>query len=120
MKKAILFLVFTVAISGSLFAQKNQDEKIQKRVDTYIETVESKITLSNEEKEKIIELKTAHTEASLKIIAKYKGKTELAEEKKQARKELNKGFNKSLVEAFGKERAKEIRTAAKKAKKAKN
>ena len=116
MKKALLFLVFTVAISGSLFAQKNQDKKIQKKVDAYIETVESKITLSSEEKEKITELKTAHTEASLKIIAKYKSKTELTEEKKQARKDLNKKFSKSLIEAFGKERAQEIKKASKKAK----
>ena len=42
MKKIILFLVFSIAISGSLFAQKNQDKKIEKKINAYIKTIESK------------------------------------------------------------------------------
>ena len=57
MKKLILFLVLSIVVSGSLFAQKNQDKKIEKRVNAYVEAIESKITLSSEEKEKIIALK---------------------------------------------------------------
>lgn len=117
MKKSILLLVFTVTISSSLFAQKNQDKKIQKNVDTYMEIVESKITLFSEEKEKITELKTEHTKAYIEITNKYKGKTDLTEEKKQAIKEINKKYSQSLIEAFGKERAKEIKEASKKEKK---
>ena len=112
MKKVIIFLVFSIAISSSLFAQKSEDKKTQKRVDAYIETIESKITLSNEEKEKIIALKKEHTKTFFEIKSEYQ---DIAEQKEK-RKENNKKFNASLKEAFGKERSQEIKKAAKKEK----
>ena len=113
MKKIILFLVLSVVVSGSLFAQKNADKKIQKRTDAYVTLVESKITLTEEEKEKLIELKKEHTKSSFQITAEYKGKPEL----KAKRKESNKKFSAALKKAFGKERAQEIVKASKKNKK---
>lgn len=115
MKKVILFLVFSIAMSSSIFAQKKMDKKIQQRTDSYIEAVESKITLSSEEKAKIIVLKKEHLKTVFQISADYKGKPEL----KEKRKESNKMFNKSITKAFGKERAKEIINASKKVKKKK-
>ena len=113
MKKVLVFLVFSVVLSSSLFAQKNGDKKIQKRVDSYVEAVESKITLSKEEKEKLIVLKTEQTKSSFQIIAEHKGTPEL----KVKRKESNKKYSLALKEAFGKERAKEIVKASKRKKK---
>lgn len=110
MKKVILFLVFSVVISSSLFAQKNQDKK----VNAYVEAVESKTTLTSKEKETIIALKTVHVKATSEINEKYeKGSEEL----KEKRRESNKEFSKSLTKAFGKQRAKEIMNASKKKKK---
>jgi hypothetical protein len=112
MKKVILFLAFTVAMSSSLFAQKNLDKK----VDAYVETVASKIALSSKEKETLKTLKVVHMKATLVINKKYeKGTSEL----KEGRKESNKKFSKALIEAFGKERALEIKKASKKKKKKK-
>mgnify|MGYP003648890516 FL=1 len=115
MKKVILFLVFSVVVSGSLFAQKNADKKLQKRTDAYIARVESKITLSKEEKEKLIVLKNEHTKSSFQITSEHKGTPEL----KVKRKERKMQFSKSLTEAFGKKRAKEIKKASKRKKKKK-
>lgn len=115
MKKIILFLVLSVVVSGSLFAQKNADKKIQKSTDAYIAKVESKITLTEEEKEKLIVLKTEHTKSSFQITSNYKGTPEL----KVKRKESNKKYSKALKDAFGKERALEITKASKKKKKKK-
>ncbi|QXP63023.1 MULTISPECIES: hypothetical protein [unclassified Polaribacter] len=115
MKKVILFLVFSVAMSSSIFAQEKMDKKIQKKVDSYVETVASKITLSKEEKEKLIVIKTEQTISSSEITAKYKGTPEL----KEQRKASNKKFSKDLIKAFGKERALEIKKASRKNKKKK-
>ncbi|WP_405562462.1 hypothetical protein [Polaribacter sp. Asnod6-C07] len=112
MKKIILFLVFTVAMISSSFAQKN----IEKKVNTYVETVASKITLSSKEKETLKTLKAAQMQSAFEINKKYeKGTPEL----KEQRKASNKDFSKALIKAFGKERAQEIRKAAKKKKKKK-
>ena len=113
MKKVILFFVFSIVLSGSLFAQKGADKKIQKRIDSYISLVESKITLTKEEKEKLIVLKTEQTKSSFQITAEHKGTPEL----KVKRKESNKKYSLALTEAFGKERAKEIVKASKRKKK---
>lgn len=110
MKNIILFLVFSISISSSLFAQKNANNKLQKRTDAYVQAVEGKITLTSEEKEKIISLKKEHLTSFFKISTDYKGKPEL----KEKRKEANKQFSAALNEAFGKERAKEIINASKK------
>jgi hypothetical protein len=112
MKKVILFLVFSVVLSGSLFAQKN----IEKKVNTYVETVASKITLSSKEKETLKTLKTAQMQSAYEINKKYEKCTP---ELKEQIKVSNKDFSKALIKAFGKERAKEIRKAAKKKKKKK-
>ncbi|MEH1006471.1 hypothetical protein VDP25_01915 [Winogradskyella sp. ECml5-4] len=107
MKKTILFVVFSIAMCTSLFAQKNVDKK----VNAYVEAVESKITLTSEEKATLITLKEAHVKAVSEVNEKYeKGSEEL----KAKRKESNKEFSKSLNKAFGKERAKEIKNASKK------
>lgn len=111
MKKIILFLVFTVSISGTLFAQKN----IDKKVNAYVKTIESKTTLTAEEKTKILELKKEHLISIAQVTKDFKGKPEF----KEKRKESNKKFSAALVEAFGKERAKEIKVASKKKKKKK-
>ena len=115
MKKTILLLVvFSIAISSSVFAQKKSDQKIDKKVNAYIERVESKLTLTNEEKETLTALNEAHVKATLEINEKYeKGSEEL----KAKRKENNKTYGKSLKDAFGSERAKEIKNAARKNKK---
>lgn len=113
MKKLILFLVLSIVVSGSLFAQKNVDKKIEKLTDKYIALVESKITLAEKEKEKLIVLKKEHTKSSFQITAEHKGTPKL----KEKRKEINKKYSRSLIDAFGKERALEIRKAAKKKKK---
>ncbi|WP_299098231.1 hypothetical protein [uncultured Winogradskyella sp.] len=111
MKKSILFLVFSIALSSSLFAQSDLDSKIEKKVNAYIERVESKVTLTAEEKETLRTLNTAHAKASLEINETYeKGSDEL----KAKRKENNKTYGKALKEAFGDERAKEIKNASKK------
>ncbi|SDS22780.1 hypothetical protein SAMN05216503_2384 [Polaribacter sp. KT25b] len=112
MKKVILFLVFSLVLSGSLFAQKN----IEKKVNTYVETVASKITLSSKEKETLKTLKVAQMQSAFEINKKYeKGTPEL----KEQRKASNKDFSKALIKAFGKERAQEIKKASKKNKKKK-
>ncbi|MFD1016063.1 hypothetical protein [Winogradskyella rapida] len=112
MKKTILLLVFSIALSSSLFAQQDVDKKVE----AYITRVESKITLTSEEKATLITLNTEHAKAGLEINDTYeKGSEEL----KAKRKENNKRYGKALKEAFGKERAKEIKMAAKKNKKGK-
>ena len=119
MKKSILLLVFSIVMSSSLFAQKNMDAKVDKKVNTYIERVESKITLTSEEKETLTTLIITHTKASFETNKNFeKGSEEL----KAKRKENNQKYGKSLNKAFGKERAKEIRIAGKnnKGKKKKN
>jgi hypothetical protein len=111
MKKTILLFVFSIAMCSSLFAQENSNKKIAERVNSYIETIESKITLTDEEKKTIVTLKEAHAVAFMEIKEKYeKG----SEEQKEKRKENNKEFSKSLNKALGKDRAKEIISAAKK------
>ena len=111
MKKTILLLVFSIALSSSVFAQKNSGAKIDKRVNAYIETVESKITLTDKEKATLISLRKAHATSLYEINEKYeKGSEEL----KEQRKLNNKEFSSSLTKAFGKERAKEIKNASKK------
>jgi hypothetical protein len=112
MKKVLLFIVFTLVMSSSLFAQKN----IEKKVNTYVETVASKITLSSKEKEPLITLKFAQMLSAFEISKKYKKGTP---ELKEQRKESNKKFSKALAKAFGKERAQEIKKASKKKKKKK-
>ena len=116
MKKTIVLLVFSIAMCSSLFAQKNADKKIDQKVSAYVEAVESKLTLTSEEKETLITIKEAQVKASFEINAKYeKGSEEL----KEKRKESNKEFSKSLNKAFGKDRAKEIKLASRKNKKKK-
>lgn len=115
MKKALMLFMFCLSISSSLFAQKKTEEKIQKKTEAYIETVESKITLTSEEKEKIKTLKKEHFKKVFQITTEFKGTPEL----KVKRKESNKEFSAALQEAFGKERAKEIVVASKKKKKKK-
>ena len=111
MKKSILLLVFTIVMSSSLFAQKNMDSKIDTKVTTYIERVESKITLTDQEKETLIALITKHAKASLELNKVYeKGSEEL----KAERKENNKRYSRSLRDTFGAERAKEIKIASRK------
>ncbi|WP_298946197.1 hypothetical protein [uncultured Polaribacter sp.] len=112
MKKIILFLVFTISISGTLFAQKN----IDKKVNAFVKTIESKTTLTSKEKTKILELKKEHLISIAQVTKDFKGKPEF----KEKRKESNKKFSAALVEAFGKERAKEVMKAAKKKKGKKN
>lgn len=111
MKKSILLLVFTFVMSNSLFAQKSMDSKIDNKVTTYIERVESKITLTDQENETLIALITKHTKATLKLNKEYeKGSEEL----KAKRKENNKSYLSSLKDAFGAERANEIKIASRK------
>lgn len=113
MKKRLLFLASFIAISGSLFAQQNLDKKVNQ----YIERVEAKISLTSEEKETLKTLNSELLTASLEISKNYeKGSEEL----KAKRKENNKKYGKALIEAFGAERAKEIKNAARKKKKKKN
>ena len=110
MKKIVVLLIFSLAINSSLFAQKNLDKK----VNSYVETVESKTTLTSKEKETITAFKKTHLMAIAEISKNYeKGSSEL----KEKRRESNKQFSKSLTEAFGKQRAKEIVSASKKNKK---
>ncbi|MFD2542314.1 hypothetical protein ACFSSB_08285 [Lacinutrix gracilariae] len=112
MKKTILLLVFSIALSSSVFAQSDVDKKVE----SYIARVESKLTLTSEEKETLVALNTEHAKATLEINDTYeKGSEEL----KAKRKANNQKYGKALKEAFGKERAKEIKMAAKKNKKGK-
>lgn len=111
MKKIILFLVFAITLSSSLIAQKNVDKK----VNAYVKTIESKTTLTSEEKTKILALKKEHLISIAQVTKDFKGKPEF----KEKRKESNKKFSVALVKAFGKERAKEIKAASKKKKKKK-
>ena len=111
MKKTIVLLVFSIAMCSSLFAQKNSDKKIDKRVNSYLETVESKITLSDEEKNTLITLRKAHAIAFYEIKEKYE---QGSAENKEKRRENNREFSKSLNKAFGKARAKEIINASRK------
>jgi len=114
MKKLIILLVFSLAINSSIFAQKSQEQKIERKVLAYIEAVESKTTITSEEKETITVLKKEHLNAIAEIGEKYeKGSDDL----KAKRKESNKKYSKALSKAFGKERAKEIISASKKNKK---
>ena len=111
MKKTILFLVFSIALSSSLFAQKDLDKKVDKKVNAYIEIVESKLPLSTEEKKTLVLLKKAHVKATFEINEKYEKGTAALKDKRKAN---NKKFSKSLSKAFGKERAQEIKEASKK------
>ena len=107
--KKIIFFFFSIAFSSSLLAQKNVDKKLN----TYLEIIEGKITLTSTEKTKILELKKDHLISLTQVIKNYKGKPGFGEK----RKKINRKFNAALVEAFGKERVKEINTASKKKKK---
>ena len=111
MRKELVLLVFTLTMSSSLFAQKN----IDKKVTNFVKKIESKITLTAQEKTKILALKKEHMISFAEITKKFKGKPEF----KEKRKASNKKFSKALTEAFGKERALEISKAAKKDKKKK-
>jgi len=108
MKKSILFTLLFVAFSMSSFAQKNLEKRIKANVDAYIERVEKNTTLTAEEKTKLFGLKKDHTENFWKISQEYKDKPEL----KAKRQEINIAYGKSIMDAFGKERGREILKAA--------
>ncbi|MBF8148759.1 hypothetical protein ITJ86_02550 [Winogradskyella sp. F6397] len=111
MKKTIVLLVLSIAMCSTVFAQKNLEKRIDKRVDTYVERVESNMTLSDKEKKTLVSLREAHAIAFYEIKEKYeKGSAE----NKEKRKENNREFARSLNEAFGKARAKEIKNASRK------
>ena len=78
-------------------------------------TTGESVTLTAQEKTKILALKKEHMISFAEITKKFKGKPEF----KEKRKASNKKFSKALTEAFGKERALEISKAAKKDKKKK-
>lgn len=97
-RSAFLTLIVAVVFSSGAFAQSN----------SYIETVESNIELTKAEKEKLFELKSAHTKEYKSVSKQYKGTSELAAK----RKEVGANFYKSLDSAFGSKRATEIRKAS--------
>lgn len=93
-------------------AQSNYEKKLDGNVKSYMSKVESKIELSSAEKEKLYELKKTHTVSFWKVNKEYKNSPDLVGKKK----EVNVAFVKSLDNTFGKERAREIKIAAKRKK----
>ena len=108
MKHLIVLLVLGFAINVSVMGQKKYAPNIVKNASTYVERVESNITLSKAEKEILLKFKCEHTNGYSIANKTLKGKPGYDEK----RKELNKNFANSLEKAFGKKRSLEIRKAS--------
>lgn len=106
MRKQLVLLVFGFLMSFSVFSQSN----LEANVKTYLSKVQSNLELVEAEKEKLYELKLVHTKSYWDVTKEYKGTSELAEK----RKEVGTAYFKSLVAAFGRERAVQISEAFRK------
>jgi len=107
MKKVLSLLILAVCISLSVSAQKQYSPRVQKACAKYISQIESVVDLTPAEKVTLTEAKNEFLVSFFSVSKEYKGKPELSEK----RRECNKPFVKTIIEAFGKDRALVIRKA---------
>jgi hypothetical protein len=108
MKRNYILLVILLMASLAINAQEKYNTNIVNKANAYIEYTAGNISLSAEEKMKLFDLKCEHTSQFFQASAEFKDKPELDEK----RKEVNLIYQKSVIAAFGRERALEIFKAA--------
>ena len=96
--------------SFAVNAQEKYNKNIVNNANAYVENTARNISLSAEEKAKLFDLKCEHTSQFFQTTADFKDKPDELAEK---RKEVNVSYSKTVVAAFGRERALEILKAAK-------
>ena len=109
MKKYIILLVMALGIQFASSAQNNEDKRLKVNVERYLERVEANTTLTPKERAKVFEIKSEHTRSIWAMDKEFEGNEEQKDERK---KEINKAFTKSLIDAFGRDRGIEIARAA--------
>lgn len=107
MKNNILILFIVLFAYGFTNAQSDYQKRVEANVNGYLKKVESKTKLSKSEKETLYTLKKSHTENFWKVSEEFKDSPELAEK----RKAVGTAYYQSLVQEFGRDRAKEISIA---------
>jgi len=102
----LLILIFfgVLTVNGQEVKNSNKKEVINK----YIARINSKVILSDEEKNKLFLLKEKHTDKVLKTEKKYKNHAKLKDEILK----LNAEYSEFVVKEFGKKRGVEILEAA--------
>lgn len=101
----LIFIFFGVlTVKGQEVKKPNKKEEINK----YISRINSKVILSDDEKDKLFQLKEKHTDKILKTEKKYKNHTKLKDEILK----LNAEYSEFIVKEFGKKRGVEILEAA--------
>jgi hydroxymethylpyrimidine pyrophosphatase-like HAD family hydrolase len=109
MKKLLFIIAFVSFTQTAVFGQEKTEQMVTNNVNAYLNRIEKNITLTAKEKEEVFVIKSVHTKGYWKITEESKdAPEELAENKK----ELNKIFMDSLIQAFGRERALEIARAS--------
>jgi|TARA_B110000967_G_scaffold8098_1_gene8133 hypothetical protein len=106
-KKIILTVTLTL-LSTVAFAQKS-DAQVDANVNGYITMIEGKIELSADEREKLYAVKSVHTRGYWAAAMEF---SDAPDSLADARSANNKMFNRSLKEAFGNQRAREIAVAS--------
>jgi hypothetical protein len=109
MRNFFILLVFVLGTQFALSAQTPDERRLKANVDRYIERVENNTTLTEEERAKVFEIKSVHTKSIWAMDKELEGKPDLITERK---KEINRTFTKSLIDAFGKDRGIEIAKAS--------
>ena len=107
MKKLALTLITGLLISVSALAQS----KIEKRALAQVEKVETTIKLTDDEKEKYLELQKTRLSNQVAIAKEFKKDDK--ETFKVKAKENRQQFQKDVIKTFGKTRGKEIIKASK-------
>ena len=111
MKKILFTLVLGLLVNITTMAQTNNDRRAERITQQAIEKIETSLTLKEEEKKTFVTLKKEQLFKHFEIVEKYKVKDpEMFREKIT---ENNQKINKSMFEAFGKARAREILGAMK-------
>jgi hypothetical protein len=111
MKRIVLTVIVGLLISVSAIAQSKSETKLINKANKAVEKVLANLELTEGEKETYFELQKARlTERSEFPKGLKESDPELFKEKSKANR---KKFTKNVIEAFGKERGKEILEASK-------
>lgn len=112
MKKSLFTLVLGLLISVAAMAQSKNDRRAETIIQKEITKIEASLTLEDEEKETFKKIKKEQVLKHIEIVEEFKTKDPVLF--KQKVRENNQSYNKSMFEAFGKPRAREIFAAIKK------
>lgn len=112
MKKSLITLVLGLLVSVATMAQSNKEIRAERITQQAVTKIEASLTLTEEEKKTFEDLKKESLFKHFEIAEQYK--TDNPEIFKQKINENNQLFNKSMFDAFGKARAREIMGTLKK------